>query len=101
MLQFTYSYWPIDYNTLVTYSQNQRSGVAGVAGRRRIYTPASETQVITVRNIYLAYYDSISPQTYLQPVFVFEGDGGFIAYVPAINPEFIESDYDGGANVCD
>ena len=38
----------------------------------------------TVRTVTLAYYDSLDPQNYLQPVFVFEGDDGFLAYVPAV-----------------
>ena len=49
-----------------------------------------KTPIITIRNIYLAYYDSISPQTYLQPVFIFEGDDGFVAYVPAVSRDYVE-----------
>jgi hypothetical protein len=40
-----------------------------------------------VRKISLAYYESNEPQDYLQPVYVFEGDAGFTAYVSAIDPE--------------
>lgn len=92
VLQFTYSYWPIDYDTVATYSlktsaqawQELQSG-----GGYILQLP--KTPLVTVRNVYLAYYDSVSPQTYMQPVFVFEGDGGFIAYVPAVNPAYVES----------
>lgn len=91
VLQFNYTYWPIDYQTTATYSlktstqawQELQSG-----GGYLVQLPS--TPVVTVRNVYLAYYDSIEPQTYLQPIFVFEGDDGFIAYVPAINPEYVE-----------
>lgn len=91
ILLFRYTYWPIDYQTTATYSlktssqawQELQAGAAYVLSYPK-------TPVITVRNVYLAYYDSTNPQTYLQPVFVFEGDGGFIAYVPAINPEWTE-----------
>lgn len=92
ILQFTYTYWPVDYQTIATYSlktstqawQELQSGAAFI-----LHYP-KDTQVITVRNVYLAYYDSLDPQTYLQPVFVFEGDDGFIAYVPAVNPQYID-----------
>lgn len=91
VLQFTYAYWPIDYSTVATYGlktstqawQELQSG-----GGYILQLP--KTPLVTVRNVYLAYYDSVSPQTYLQPVFVFEGDDGFIAYVPAINQQATE-----------
>lgn len=43
---------------------------------------------ITVRKASLGYYESGTPQEFIQPVFVFEGDGGFMAYVPAVTPEY-------------
>lgn len=42
---------------------------------------------ITVRKIYLAYYDPDQYSEYFQPVVVFEGDDDFTAYVPAVSPE--------------
>jgi len=44
---------------------------------------------VTIRKVYLAYYESTLPQQFLQPVYVFEGDGGFMAYVPAITSEYL------------
>ena len=46
-----------------------------------------EGDKITVRRVYLAYYDAGVPTEFYQPIIVFEGDNGFIAYVPAISPE--------------
>ncbi|MBP9813567.1 hypothetical protein KBC80_00100 [Candidatus Woesebacteria bacterium] len=91
ILQFNYTYWPIDYQTNATYPlkssslawQELQSG-----GGYVLKYP--NTQVITVRSVYLAYYDSLEPQTYLQPVFVFEGDDGFQAFVPAVSPDWTE-----------
>lgn len=45
---------------------------------------------VVVRNIYLAYFDPVSPPEeqetlYLQPIYVFEGDRDFVAYVPALD----------------
>lgn len=91
ILQFSYTYWPIDYQTNATYAlktstqawQELQSG-----GGYVLHYPKG--LLITVRSIYLAYYDSLDPQTYLQPVFVFEGDDGFLAYVPAVSSEYID-----------
>lgn len=45
---------------------------------------------ITIRNVYLAYYDSDEPQNFLQPVIVFEGDRDFYGYVPAVTDSWLE-----------
>lgn len=41
-----------------------------------------------VRRVSLGYYDSLDDQPFMQPVYVFEGDDDFVAYVPAIRPEY-------------
>lgn len=92
IIQFAYTYWPVDYQITATYALKtsataweELTGGGGYIARYPI-----NTQTAVVRNIYLAYYDSFEPQTYLQPVFVFEGDYGFMAIVPAISPEWVE-----------
>ncbi len=53
---------------------------------------------ILIDNIYLAYYESSKEQTYIQPIYVFEGkykslgsQGGDIAiYLPAISGEYVK-----------
>lgn len=47
------------------------------------------TGTAIVRNISLAYYESNNPQDYLQPVYVFEGDRGFKAYVQAVDESML------------
>ncbi len=92
MLQLAYNFWPIDYKTMATYAlrssfqawQDLQSGGGFIVRYPRVST------TITVRNVSLTYYDSFDAQTYLQPIFVFEGDDGFVGYVPAVNPEWIE-----------
>ena len=49
------------------------------------YIARSEAIQVTVRKASLAYYESGQPQEFLQPVYMFEGDGGFVAYVSAID----------------
>ena len=42
-----------------------------------------------IRKISLAYYESNNPQDYIQPVYVFEGDKGFLAYVTAVDESML------------
>lgn len=93
ILQLAYTYWPIDYETTATYPLKASSVAWQELTNGKCYIaqyPTKGTQVV-VRNVYLAYYYSFDPQMYLQPVFVIEGDNGFIAYVPAVSPEWVES----------
>ena len=50
------------------------------------YWPVSDVTAtqVTIRNMYIAYFEPVSLTNYLQPIFVFEGDNNFVAYVPAI-----------------
>ncbi len=92
VLNFTYSYWPIDYQTVATYALKTSAQAwqeLQAGGGYVLKYP--KTPLVTIRSVYLAYYDSVTPQTYLQPVFVFSGDDGFMAYVPAVSPEFVEA----------
>ncbi len=93
VLQFAYTLWPIDYETTGTYALKPSATAweeltkgGGFIAR----APTDGSTAITVRQVYLGYYDSFDPQTYLQPIFVFEGDNNFLGYVPAITPERTE-----------
>lgn len=92
ILQFAYTYWPVDYQTVATYPLKTSTSAWSELQQGNAYIaryPAGTAHVI-VRDVYLAYYDALEPQTYLQPVFVFEGDNGFVAYVPAVSGEWTE-----------
>jgi hypothetical protein len=56
------------------------------------YWPASDVEgtSVTIRKMYLAYFEPISLTNYLQPIFVFEGDNNFVAYVPAVTDKYIK-----------
>lgn len=45
---------------------------------------------VTIRRAFLAYYDADVYESYLQPIFVFEGEEGFKAYVQAIKKDWVE-----------
>ena len=92
IIQFAYTYWTIDYQTSATYAlkTSAKAWEDLQAGKGYIARYPANTSGAVVRSVYLAYYDSFDPQTYLQPVFVFEGDNGFLGYVPAVNSEWVE-----------
>ena len=76
---------PQEYGTYVIKTadvawQELQNGGGHIAKR-------TTTQVV-IREIKLAYFESNQPQEYVQPVIVFIGDGGFMAYVPAIDPRY-------------
>lgn len=48
-----------------------------------------ESERIGIKNMYLAYYMANTEQVYTWPVVIFEGDGGFVAYVTATTDEWI------------
>lgn len=56
------------------------------------YWPAKEVEAktVTIRKVSLAYFEPITPVQFLQPVYVFEGDGGFVGYVPAITEKYTQ-----------
>ena len=63
------------------------------------YIPASSSltplrsggnQAVGIQQVYLAYYESTDAMDFLLPVYVFEGDNNFIAYVSAIKDEWLE-----------
>lgn len=81
-----YNYLPIDYLTTHTYpiiTPSQAYDLLSRGGGYIARMPISQTEAV-IRDISLAFYDTGRPQQYLQPVYVLSGDGGFVAYVPAI-----------------
>jgi len=48
----------------------------------------NESGNIVIRRIYLAYYDPPVASDFYQPIVVFEGDNGFVAYVPAVTSDY-------------
>lgn len=48
-----------------------------------------QTTNVTIRKMFLGYFDPDVYQEYLQPVYVFLGDGDFVGYVPAVSGEYL------------
>ena len=93
IVDLTYNHQPVDYAERHTYPLRSLSSASEVlqAGEAYIVNKGSfETAVI--RDVQLGYYDDDREQDYMQPIYVFEGDGGFMAYVPALQPQYYQTD---------
>lgn len=90
-LEVSYKFWEIETDQSATYPlktanfawEELKSGGGFVAKLGEVKGP------VVIRKIYLAYYYSSEQQNFLQPIFVFEGDPDFIAYLPAISPAWV------------
>jgi len=92
IVQANYTYSQVLDNDFATYPLITPSDAWNklLAGEGFIAKRTPENTII-VRRITLAYFESNEPQKFLQPVYLFEGDQGFMAYVPAISPEYIDN----------
>ncbi len=92
VVQLEYRYQSLDRQQVHTYPirtsqdawQVLRSGEGYVADK-------GLDDAAVIRRVSLGYYDDYQEQSYLQPIYVFEGDNGFLGYVPAVSAEYIIS----------
>jgi hypothetical protein len=89
IVEVNYKYTQIDREIFSTYpiKTPEQAWTDLNAGN---YWPASdvETKDVTIRQMYLAYFEPISLTNYLQPIYVFEGDGNFVGYVSAVTEKY-------------
>ena len=86
-----FHYFPVDEDKSATYPiklaesawEELRAGNAFIASQG-----VNNESNITIRRVYLAYYDSGVSAEFYQPIIVFEGDRGFSAYVPAVTSDY-------------
>lgn len=93
LVGLTYNYFPVNYDQSATYplKPSSQAWQELQSGQGYIATlPATGTKSVAVRRVSLGFYDAPTPQTFLQPVYVFEGDSNFIAYVPAVDSKWIQ-----------
>lgn len=93
IVEIKYTHFPVEKESFATYplkpiaaawqEMQEEKGYVAHLGQN------NDGQII-IRRISLAYYDPAELQTYLQPIYVFEGDKNFFGYVPAITPEWTE-----------
>lgn len=90
IIDVSYKYAPIDKQSFSTYPLKTVDQAWEDLKMGR-YWPSRDNQNknVAIRNVYLAYYEPTTLTNYLLPIFVFEGDSNFIAYVSAIDPSQI------------
>lgn len=87
-----YHYYPVDESQFSTYPiktpqeafNELNNGGAFIAdlGLNK------NGDTLKIRRIHLAYFDPESGSDFFQPVYVFEGDNGFTAYLPAVTSTY-------------
>jgi hypothetical protein len=91
-----YKYYPVDEEQSATYplktSSQAYAELQAGGGYIARYNSAGGNST-RIRNVYLAYYDPDifilnEPKNFYQPVYVFEGDNQFVAYVSAVSNEY-------------
>lgn len=87
-----FHYFPVDESQFSTYplKSSQDAWNELTSGRAYVasYGLNTEGGQVKIRKIYLGYYDANEPTEFFQPIIVLEGDKGFIAYVPAVTPDY-------------
>lgn len=86
-----FHYFPVDEEEFATYpiKTAQVAFEELVGGRAYVADLGiNPTGDITIQNVYLAYYDPDVFSLFYQPVLVFEGANGFVAYVPTITDQY-------------
>lgn len=86
-----YHYFPVDEEQYATYpiKSAQVAWEELQAGGGYIASLGTNPEgIITIRRVYLAYYDAGVPFEFLQPIIVFEGDRDYTAYVPAVAADY-------------
>lgn len=62
------------------------------SGKGTIVSAGQNSNKITVRQMFLGYYEPELYQDFFQPVYVFLGDNNFAAYVPAVTNMYVATD---------
>lgn len=91
VVEVKYRYTPIDYDSFSDYGiktveqayEELKSGKGYVAS-------FSGAGSVVIRRVGLGYFDALTPHEYTMPVYVFTGDGDFVAYVSAVLSDYLE-----------
>ncbi len=89
--ELVFHHQEIDYSQIHTYPLRSVQSAWKLLQSNEGYVAvkgASDTAI--VRSVSLGYYDDNQEQDYMQPIYVFEGDDGFLGFVSAIDPAYIQ-----------
>jgi hypothetical protein len=94
IVHFEFVHHTIDYTQVHTYPLRSTSAAWEEVKAGNAYVVSkSTTEATIVRTVTLGYYDDPAGQDFLQPIYVFEGDGGFMAFVSALDPRYVQQSY--------
>lgn len=92
VVHLEFNYQPVDYTQVHTYPLRTTDSAWRVLQAGEGYIASRGTlESAVIRQVYLGYFDSFDEQSYLQPIYVFEGDGGFLGYVSALDSTYIQA----------
>lgn len=87
-----YHYYPVDESQYATYPIITPAEAYNLLQSEQIYIADmglnKDGDSLKIRRIYLAYFDPETESDFFQPIYVFEGDNGFTAYLPAVSPTY-------------
>lgn len=91
-VSIAYKYLPIQYNVFETYPIISPENAFDLLKSGKGYTARmpKDQKDVTIRNIRLGFFDGFTPSSYVQPIYILEGDGGYTGYVPAITPLWLQ-----------
>lgn len=84
-----YHFFPADQDKFETYPTKPINEAWKELNSGKFYLAHVNEQhgnQITIRRISLNYFDPQNASEYLEPIYAFEGDSDFMAYVPALDP---------------
>ncbi|MDO8488462.1 MAG: hypothetical protein Q7S31_04140 [bacterium] len=91
IVEANYAYSKIVENSFATYPLKTADQAWNELQQGQGYVATQAGPQVVVRRVYLAYYESDIHQDFVQPVFVFEGDSNYLAYVSAIDPAYLQA----------
>jgi hypothetical protein len=93
IVQLYYNYQPVEYDQVHTYPLRSTQEAWQVLQSGGGYIASGEgVETALIRRVFLGYYDDFEEQSYLQPIFVFQGDDGFLGYVPALDQRYVQAE---------
>lgn len=91
IIEFNFKDISIDRESFSTYPIKTAQEAINSLNSGNYWTTVDvQNKEVVIRRMYLAYFEPNALTNYLQPIFVFEGDNGFVAYVPAIKSEYFK-----------
>jgi hypothetical protein len=92
LVEYQYHYQPIDYTQVQTYPlRSVASAWQVLQGGEGYIAQKGSKETAVIRSVELGYYEDPEEQDYMQPIYVFRGDEGFVGYVSAIDPRYLQT----------